>query len=429
MELFCHSQHQLGSQIPENFGKTGHSNNWAVLVDTSRFWFNYRHVANVLSIYRSVKRLGIPDSQIILMIADDMACNPRNPRPATVFNNIKQHINVYGDDVEVDYRGYEVTVENFVRLLTGRLPPETPRSKKLLTDEGSNILIYLTGHGGNGFLKFQDSEEITSQDLSDALEQMWQKRRYHEILFVVDTCQASSMYEKFYSPNILAVASSLVGEDSLSVCPCFFSNSCFLSFHKSFQHIVIVRRANILENICKIEKILSMKQHQLQELRDQCFFLPFQHHVDPAIGVYIIDRYTYFALDFLEQVEPSSSKKLSEFVSVKKSDKDFLKNAKMRRNSKLMEKTCKFQLKVCPKHYCLSTVGVRQDLFRRDPRTVPVTDFFGSIRPVELTTSIINLVPVSSNRSVKPEVEKKFTYVAQFPDLSSYVWICDSFDV
>merc|ERR1712215_668328 len=70
-------------------GKT-HTNNWAVLVDTSRFWFNYRHVANVLSMYRSVKRLGIPDSQIILMVADDMACNPRNPRPATVFNNANQ---------------------------------------------------------------------------------------------------------------------------------------------------------------------------------------------------------------------------------------------------------------------------------------------------------------------------------------------------
>ena len=65
-------------------------------------------MANVLSIYRSVKRLGIPDSQIILMVADDMACNPRNPRPATVFNNANENINVYGDDVEVDYRGYEV---------------------------------------------------------------------------------------------------------------------------------------------------------------------------------------------------------------------------------------------------------------------------------------------------------------------------------
>lgn len=63
-------------------------------------------MANVLSIYRSVKRLGIPDSQIILMIADDMACNPRNPTPATVFNNANQNIDVYGDDVEVDYRYY-----------------------------------------------------------------------------------------------------------------------------------------------------------------------------------------------------------------------------------------------------------------------------------------------------------------------------------
>lgn len=222
-------------------GHSTHTNNWAVLVDASRFWFNYRHIANVLSIYRSVKRLGIPDSQIILMIADDMACNPRNPRPGQVYNNAKQHINVYGDDVEVDYRGYEVTVENFVRLLTGRNQNGTARSKKLLTDANSNVLIYLTGHGGSGFLKFQDSEEITSQELADAVEQMWEKKRYdkllsilhfiaalilvlifryNELFFMVDTCQAASLYEKFISPNILAVASSLDGEDSLSVGYC-----------------------------------------------------------------------------------------------------------------------------------------------------------------------------------------------------------------
>lgn len=36
---------------------------------------------------------------------------------------------------------------------------------------------FLQGHGGNGFLKFQDSEEITNIELADAFEQMWQKRR------------------------------------------------------------------------------------------------------------------------------------------------------------------------------------------------------------------------------------------------------------
>ena len=145
--FFIRSGSGLQSDLPQDFvdNSRGHTNNWAVLVDTSRFWFNYRHVANVLSIYRSVKRLGIPDSNIILMVADDMACNPRNPRPATVFNNENENIDVYGDDVEVDYRGYEVTVENFVRLLTGRHPENTPRSKRLLTDAGSNILIYMTG--------------------------------------------------------------------------------------------------------------------------------------------------------------------------------------------------------------------------------------------------------------------------------------------
>jgi len=36
----------------------------------------------------------------------------------------------------------------------------------------------MTGHGGKDFLKFQDNEEIGSFDISDAFEQMWQKKRY-----------------------------------------------------------------------------------------------------------------------------------------------------------------------------------------------------------------------------------------------------------
>jgi len=157
-----------------------HTSNWAVLVSTSRFWFNYRHLANTLSLYRTVKRLGIPDSQIILMLPDDMACNPRNSFPGSVFNDKSRDLDLYdamGSGIEVDYRGYEVTVENFIRLLTDRWPESWPRSKRLMTDDRSNILIYMTGHGGNEFLKFQDAEEISSHDLADAFEQMWEKKR------------------------------------------------------------------------------------------------------------------------------------------------------------------------------------------------------------------------------------------------------------
>lgn len=37
--------------------------------------------------------------------SDDMACNPRNPYPARMFNNRDHALNIYGEDVEVDYRG------------------------------------------------------------------------------------------------------------------------------------------------------------------------------------------------------------------------------------------------------------------------------------------------------------------------------------
>ncbi|KAL5522350.1 GPI8 [Sanghuangporus baumii] len=193
-----------------------HTNNWAVLVSASRYWFNYRHMSNALGMYRTVKRLGIPDSNIILMLADDTACNARNHFPGAVYAGSGRKIDLYGDNIEVDYRGYEVTVENLIRLLTGRLDESVPRSKRLLTDARSNVFVYVTGHGGNEFLKFQDNEEISAFDIADAFEQMWQKKRYNELFFMIDTCQANTMYSKIYSPNILATGSSELAENSYS---------------------------------------------------------------------------------------------------------------------------------------------------------------------------------------------------------------------
>lgn len=77
-----------------------------------------------------------------------------------------------------------MTVENFLRVLTGRHETAVPRSKRLLSDEGSHILLYMTGHGGDEFLKFQDSEELQSHDLADAVKQMKEKRRYPDIILL-----------------------------------------------------------------------------------------------------------------------------------------------------------------------------------------------------------------------------------------------------
>ncbi|KAK4916076.1 glycosylphosphatidylinositol anchor biosynthesis [Elasticomyces elasticus] len=326
MRLFALPTALLAYLALPDLSHATHTSNWAVLVSTSRFWFNYRHMANTLSLYRTVKRLGIPDSQIILMLPDDMACNPRNTFAGSVFNDKGRGLDLYDQKkdispeeeaggeggetvgqgmpagIEVDYRGNEVTVESFIRLLTDRWPASHPTSKRLMTDDRSNILIYMTGHGGDSFLKFQDAEEISSHDLADAFEQMYEKKRYHELLFIIDTCQANTMYTEFYSPGIVATGSSAKDQSSYS------------------------------------------------------------HHADQDVGVAVIDRWTYYNLDFLETRlnSTASDVRLGELF-------DFYTFDRVH-----------------------SDAGVRYDLFpggEHEARNRRVLDFFGNVQGVDVETA------------------------------------------
>ena len=101
-------------------------------------------------------------------------------------------------------------------------------------------------------------------------------------------------------------------------------------------------------------------------------------------------RYTYYALEFLERVTPSSGRTMAEFLTV------------------------------CPKRVCISTVGTRTDLFRRDPAQVPITDFFGSVRRVEAwDTGLVNLTGAGQEEEEgETEVRRageKFKYLDQLP--------------
>lgn len=82
------------------------------------------------------------------------------------------------------------------------------------------------------------------------------------------------------------------------------------------------------------------------------------HHGDPSIGVYVIDRYTYYVLEFLEKQYQPSNKNI----------------------------TVGHFLEICPKRYCISTVTTRLDLYQRDPFTVPLSDFFGNVVNINMIT-------------------------------------------
>lgn len=120
---------------------------------------------------------------------------------------------------------------------------------------------------------------------------------------MIDTCQANTMYSKFYSPNILATGSSEIDQSSYS------------------------------------------------------------HHADNDVGVAVIDRYTYYNLDFLE--------------------------------TKVQDPTCKLTMGDLFDSYddekIHSHPGIRYDLMpggEHVARNRLIMDFFGNVQNVEVESGV-----------------------------------------
>jgi len=62
-------------------------------------------------------------------------------------------IDYYQGLVEVDYRGPDLTPDTIIQVMTGRHPQGTPANKRIGSGPDSNLFIYMSGHGGDGYFK------------------------------------------------------------------------------------------------------------------------------------------------------------------------------------------------------------------------------------------------------------------------------------
>lgn len=150
------------------------------------------------------------------MLADCTACDPRNSLPGELYSSVGAG-NLYAG-AEVDYRARDVNVHSVLQVLTGTHPAGTPPSRRLDTDANSSVLIFMTGHGGDGFLKFHDQSELLAADVAGAVVTMHAHRRYKSLLMVVDTCQAATLYGRLaHVPGWAAMSSSVLGQSSYAL--------------------------------------------------------------------------------------------------------------------------------------------------------------------------------------------------------------------
>lgn len=167
---------------------------WALLVAGSGGWGNYRHQADVCHAYQILRHGGLPEENIVVMMADDIATYPGNPHPHQIFNR-PGGIDVY-EGVPVDYRGPDVTAENFLSVLSGREPTVIGTSGKVIkSGPEDRVFVFYADHGAPGILGMPSGPFLYADQLMDTLRAKAQNSGFADMVLYIEACEAGSMFE------------------------------------------------------------------------------------------------------------------------------------------------------------------------------------------------------------------------------------------
>merc|ERR1712159_579435 len=134
---------------------------WALLVAGSNTYSNYRHQSDICHAYQILKGHGIPDSNIVVMMYDDIADNRRNPTKGVIINEPEGKPNagknVY-DGVPKDYTGKSVTAANMMSILSGDADAMKgiQSGKVIASGPNDNVFVYFADHGAEGLVAFPE---------------------------------------------------------------------------------------------------------------------------------------------------------------------------------------------------------------------------------------------------------------------------------
>ena len=213
---------QASGGTDHHFAYPTMTDQYAVLVQGSDGYINYRHQADVLSVYQALRRGGFPDDHIILIIDADMASSRANPQPGTVRTSPTGPDLLSGADAlpkaEVDYDSNNLTARDVANILKGNQTSTTP--VVLPQSEGHNVLFYWSGHGrsrANGgadefvWRKDYAGEGFTANLLKETASQM----QFRKLCIAAEPCYGECVIRGIEGINgVIAMSGANAAEQS-----------------------------------------------------------------------------------------------------------------------------------------------------------------------------------------------------------------------
>lgn len=178
---------------------------WALLVASSKDWKNYRHQADILSVYQMIRERGYPDDHIILIMEDDLAQNPKNPFKGEVKTDLAES-NLY-QNFDIDYKMSNLTPTDIMNILSGKKNSRTPIV--IESTDKDNILIFWSGHGTQAELCWGDEFMGVRKDMiGNTLRQMAKEKKYRKMLCLIEACYSGSIVKDIQIPGALFITAA-----------------------------------------------------------------------------------------------------------------------------------------------------------------------------------------------------------------------------
>ena len=181
--------------------------NKAVLIAASSGWNNYRHQADILAYYQLLKKNGFTDDDILLIMADDLVSDSKNPYPGQIIRDSKLLENLY-TDVKVDYKLNQITPFDLKNLLLGKSSEKLP--VVLDTEVHDNVLLIWSGHGSPGTLVWDENQKtITGEFMSGLFNEMYAAGKYRKLFGIIEACYSGGVAAQCIGvPNLLLMTAA-----------------------------------------------------------------------------------------------------------------------------------------------------------------------------------------------------------------------------
>lgn len=182
---------QAGASSDGEYGPI--TGRYAVLVQGSNGFSNYRHAADVLGMYQLLRAGGIDDDHIILVLDQKIPTDSDNPSPGEI------HLDVTGPDL---YGGKE----------------------DLPAGDGNNVLLYWSGHGHKAasgrdpefaWRNLSAGSGFTSTLLRESVEAM----TYRKLLIIAEPCYSEAVLTPLKEQlHVLGISGASANEQSWADC-------------------------------------------------------------------------------------------------------------------------------------------------------------------------------------------------------------------